>query len=76
MSDDNGEMGDENVVMGKQPFRKIGSRNVVIGATDNNGNTILNKPMTVGYGARGGPGSIVIGAYAGAGSKQKDGTDT
>jgi hypothetical protein len=67
--------------MGKHNFRKIGNRNVIIGATDDRGNTILNKPMTVGYGARGGPGSIVIGAFAGAGAapaaKPKDdgGTD-
>jgi hypothetical protein len=70
---DDAEVGEDNVVMGKHNFRKIGNRNVIIGATDDRGNTILNKPMTVGYGARGGPGSIVIGAFAEAKGRRRDG---
>jgi hypothetical protein len=46
----------------------IGDGSVVIGATDERGNTIINQPMAVGRGAKAGPGSIAIGAGASAGS--------
>jgi|GEM_PF-4139414 hypothetical protein len=59
--------GDDNVVIGN---RKVnGSRNVIIDATDSNGSTILNRPMVIGYNAKGGPNDIVIGAGAGSGSE-------
>lgn len=62
-------IGKDSVVYGKVPEGLIvGDRSVVIGATDRQGNTILNTPMAVGYGAKAGPGSIAIGAHAGAGT--------
>jgi hypothetical protein len=66
VSDEPGEVGKHNVVMGRHNFRKIGDGNVIIGPTDNSGNVILDREMTIGYRARGGPDSIVIGAFAGA----------
>jgi len=61
--------GDENVIIGNIGNRSInGSRNVIIGATDSNGNTILNRPMIIGNNAKGGPNDIVIGSNAGSGS--------
>lgn len=68
MNNDEWNVGDDSVVIGNVSHRNVGSRSVVIGATDANGNTIIDKPMAVGYGAKAGPGSIAIGAYAGAGS--------
>ncbi len=63
------KIGKESVVMGKVPASlNVGDRSVVIGPTDGRGNTIINTPMAVGYGAKADPGSIAIGAYAGAGS--------
>lgn len=57
-----------SVVIGNIPSTSnIGEGSVVIGATDSHDNTILNTPMAVGYGAKAGPGSIAIGAFAGAG---------
>ncbi len=61
-------VGDDSVVMGNVAGT-VGSRSVVIGPTDNRGNTILNQPMAVGNNAHAGPGSIAIGANAGAGSE-------
>lgn len=46
----------------------VGDGSVVIGPTDERGNTIINQPMAVGRGASAGPGSIAIGAGASAGS--------
>lgn len=46
---------------------EVGDGSVVIGATDERGNTIINRPMAVGRGASAGPGSIAIGAGASAG---------
>ena len=60
------EVGEDSVVMG-QVTGSVGHRSVVIGATDNNGNTIINQPMAVGYGAQADPTSIAIGAFASAG---------
>lgn len=63
------KVGKDSVVMGNVGERaNVGDRSVVIGATDSKGNTILNKPMAVGHGAKAGEGSIAIGAGANAGS--------
>lgn len=65
------EVGKDSVVMGNvPPNTRVGDGSVVIGPTDNRGNTIINTPMAVGRGAKAGPGSIAIGANAGAGLKQ------
>ena len=45
---------------------EVGNGSVVIGATDDRGNTILNQPMAVGRDAKAGRGSIAIGAGASA----------
>ncbi|WP_430241896.1 hypothetical protein [Neorhizobium sp. DAR64861/K0K2] len=42
-----------------------GRGNTVVGATDSRGNTIITTPMSVGFAASGGPGSIALGAFAG-----------
>lgn len=60
-------IGEDSVVIGNVTGN-VGNRSVIIGATDSNGNTIINQPMAVGYNAKAGPGSIAIGANAGAGS--------
>lgn len=66
------EVGEDSVVMGNvPPNTKVGNGSVVIGPTDNRGNTIINTPMAVGRGAKAGPGSIAIGAGAGAGLPQE-----
>jgi len=59
--------GKDAVVIGKVSG-DVGDGSVVIGPTDNRGNTIINQPMAVGRGAKAGPGSIAIGAGACAGS--------
>lgn len=64
-------VGDESVAYG-DVAGNIGNRSVVIGPTDNQGNTIINQPMAVGYGAKAGPDGIAIGAYAGAGNLPAD----
>jgi hypothetical protein len=61
-------VGTDSVVMGRVSG-KVGDRSVVIGATDDRGNVILNQSMAVGYNAHAGPGSIAIGANASAGSE-------
>lgn len=60
-------VGNESVAMG-DVSGNVGNGSVVIGATDSKGNTILNQPMAVGKNAYAGPGSIAIGANAGAGA--------
>ena len=60
-------VGKDSVVMG-DVSGEVGDGSVVIGPTDNRGNTILNTSMAIGRGAHAGPGSIAIGAGAGAGS--------
>ena len=62
------KVGKDSVVMGNVNG-EVGDGSVVIGPTDNQGNTILNQSMAVGRGAKAGPGSIAIGANAGAGSE-------
>jgi len=60
--------GKDSVVIGNvPPNSEVGEGSVVIGATDANGNTIINQPMAVGRGAKAGKNSISIGAYASAG---------
>ena len=60
-------VGIDSVVIGNVAG-DVGNGSVVIGPTDNRGNTIINTPMAVGRGAFAGPGSIAIGAGAGAGT--------
>ena len=60
------DVGKDSVVIG-QVTGTVGDGSVVIGATDERGNTIINQPMAVGRGAQAGPGSIAIGAGASAG---------
>ena len=63
------KIGRDSVVIGNvPPHSEVGDGSVVIGATDAHGNTIINQPMAVGRGAKAGPGSIAIGAFAGAGT--------
>ena len=59
--------GKDSVVIG-DVSGEVGDGSVVIGATDSNGNVILNQSMAVGRNAKAGPGWIAIGAGAGAGS--------
>ena len=59
--------GKDTVVIGNVSG-SVGDGSVVIGATDERGNTIINQPMAVGRGATAGPGSIAIGAGASSGS--------
>ena len=62
------KIGKDAVVIGHVPAHtEVGDGSVIIGATDSHGNTIINQPMAVGRGATAGPGSIAIGAFAGAG---------
>ena len=66
------KVGKDSVVIGNIPSDShVGDGSVVIGATDSRGNTIINQPMAVGRGAQAGPGSIAIGAFAGAGVTQQ-----
>jgi hypothetical protein len=63
------KIGKDSVVMGNVPEdMEVGEGCVIIGATDDRGNCIINTPMAVGRDAHAGPGSIAIGAGAGAGS--------
>lgn len=68
LGDDKGlKVGDMSVVMGKvPPGTQVGSRSVVLGATDDRGNSRYDTPMTVGYAAKGNSTSVVIGAFAGS----------
>ncbi len=68
MKDKKLNVGKETVIIG-DVSGNFGDRCVIIGATDDRGNVILNRPMAVGYKAHAGPNSISIGAYAGAGSE-------
>src|ERR1035437_6149883 len=68
------KIGKDAVVIGNvPPHIEVGDGSVIIGATDANGNTIINQPMAVGRGAKAGPGSIAIGAFAGAGLDSSSG---
>lgn len=65
------EVGNDSVVIGNigniGNNRKIGNNCVIIGATDANGNCILNGTMAIGKNAHAGKNSIAIGTNAGAG---------
>ena len=62
------KIGKDSVVMGNVPSNlEVGEGCVIIGATDERGNTIINQPMAVGRNAQAGPNSIAIGAGANAG---------
>ena len=66
------KVGKDSVVIGNIPSdSQVGDGSVVIGVTDSRGNTIIDQPMAVGRGAQAGPGSIAIGAFAGAGVTQQ-----
>jgi hypothetical protein len=68
-SNQRSRVGNDSVVMGRVPPNQVvGDRSVVVGATDDQGNTILTTPMAVGHGATAGHGSIAIGAGAHAGA--------
>lgn len=60
-------VGKDSVVIGNVSGN-VGDGSVVVGPTDDKGNTILNQPMAVGRNAHAGPDSIAIGANAEAGS--------
>ena len=59
--------GKDSVVIG-DVSGDVGDGSVVIGPTDEQGNTIINQSMAVGRGAKADNGSIAIGAGACAGS--------
>jgi hypothetical protein len=62
------KIGKNSVVMGLvSPDLEVGEGCVIIGPTDERGNTIIDKSMAVGHGAQAGPDSIAIGAFSGAG---------
>ena len=65
--------GTDNTLVGQVPYRSItGDGNTIVGATDANGNTILNRGGTaIGNGANAGPSDIAIGAHANAGATQQ-----
>lgn len=66
------KVGEDSVVIGNVPSHThVGDRSVVIGATDNMGNTTIREPMAVGHGAHAGKNSIAIGAFAGAGLNEE-----
>jgi hypothetical protein len=63
------KIGKDTVIIGNVPSNlEAGDGSVVIGATDAQGNTIINEPMVVGRNASAGPHSIAIGAGANAGA--------
>jgi hypothetical protein len=66
-------VGKDSTVVGRVPDdSKIGDRSVIVGATDANGNTILNRGGTaIGTGAKADTTSIAIGEGANAGSGEK-----
>jgi hypothetical protein len=61
-------VGNESVVVGCGVPARVGDRSVVIGATDERGNTRIGGGTAIGYGARADQTSAAIGAYAGAGA--------
>lgn len=63
------QVGDFNTVVGNVAVpNKMGTGNTIVGATDSRGNTTINTPTVIGYGAKAGPGGIAIGAFAGGGT--------
>lgn len=73
-----GVHGSDNTLVGNVGNRSvIGDGNTVVGATDSQGNTILNQGGTaIGRGATADPTSIAIGAGAHAGGQQSYGPQT
>jgi len=65
LSGTNRVIGDGNTVVGNVRLPNMGNGNTLVGPTDDRGNTILTNPVAIGYGAKGGPGAVVIGANAG-----------
>jgi hypothetical protein len=64
---ENMKIGKDSVVMGNVPSNlEAGEGCVIIGATDERGNTSFTQTMAVGRNAQAGPDSIAIGAGAGA----------
>lgn len=57
--------GSRNTIVGNVGHTFEGDDNTIIGATDANGNVILNSPMSLGSGANGGQHGIAIGYNAG-----------
>ena len=58
----------DSVVMGNVSSNlEVGEGCVIIGATDECGNTIINRPMAAGRNAQAGPNLIAIGSGANAG---------
>jgi hypothetical protein len=69
-SQDNGIVtGKDSTVVGQiPPGSRVGDRSTVVGATDSNGNTILNRGgLAIGNGAKADSTSVAIGAHANAG---------
>ena len=66
-------VGNDSVVYGNVRHRNVGHRSVVIGPTDDMGNTILRPApggTAIGAGAKASPNSLTVGAGAGAGAKE------
>lgn len=64
--------GSDNTIVGNDHRSIEGNGNTIVGATDANGNTILNHRGTaIGSGATAGPTSIAIGAHANAGGTRQ-----
>jgi hypothetical protein len=62
------KIGKDSVVMGNVPSNlEVGEGCVIIGTTDERGNTIINQPMAVGRNTQARPNSIAIGSGANAG---------
>jgi hypothetical protein len=61
-------IGDDNTIIGNVPSRSMGSRNVIVGSTDDKGNVRLGGGTAMGYGARADPTSVAVGSGAMAGA--------
>ena len=62
-------VGDNNTILYAQPPQNMGSGNTIVGPTDQNGGTIINRGGTaIGAGACADSKSVAIGAGAGAGA--------
>lgn len=61
-------IGDDNTIVGNVPPRSMGSRNVIVGPTDDKGDIRLGGGTAMGYGARADPTSVAVGSGAMAGA--------